>query len=70
MSDFNTGLPSIRQIQGYIKDRQEVELKLSTDDLLIGKILWQDANCMCLLDHYEQSTLVWLHSIVYLKAKA
>jgi host factor-I protein len=70
MSDFNTGLPSTRQIQTYIKDRQEVEIKLSTDDLIIGKIMWQDNHCLCLLDHYEQSTLVWMQAIVYLKAKA
>jgi host factor-I protein len=70
MSDFNTGLPSVRQIQSYIKDRQEVEIKLSTDDLAIGKILWQDDNCICLLDHYEQSTLIWFQAIVYLKVKA
>jgi host factor-I protein len=70
MSDFNTGLPSIRQIQTYIKDRQEVEIKLITDDLIIGKIMWQDNHCLCLLDHYEQSTLIWMQAIVYLKAKA
>lgn len=70
MPEFDTGLPSIRMIQGYIKDKQEVELRLSTDDLLVGKILWQDRDCICLIDQYEQSTLVWRQSLVYLKPKA
>lgn len=70
MAEFDTGLPSVRQVQGFIKDKQEVELKLITDDLLVGKILWQDAYCICLIDHYEQPTLVWRQSLVYLKPKA
>lgn len=70
MSDFNTGLPSIKQIQSLIKDKKEVEIKLSTDDLLVGKILWQDQNCICLLDQYEQPTLIWIQAVVYLKPKA
>jgi host factor-I protein len=70
MPEFDTGLPSIRMIQSFIKDKQEVELRLSTDDLLVGKILWQDSDCICLIDQYEQSTLVWRQSLVYLKPKA
>lgn len=70
MPEFDTGLPSVRQVQGFIKDKQEVELKLSTDDLLVGKILWQDHNCLCLVDHYEQPTLIWWQALVYLKPKA
>lgn len=69
MAEFDPGLPSIRQIQSLIKDQQDVELKLLTDDLLVGKIIWQDANCICLVDHYNQHTLVWRHAIVYLKPK-
>lgn len=70
MPEFDTGLPSIRMVQGFIKDKQEVELRLITDDLLVGKILWQDRDCLCLIDQYEQSTLVWRQSLVYLKPKA
>lgn len=69
MSEFDPGLPSIRQIQNLIKDQQEVELKLSTDDLLVGKIIWQDSNCICLVDHYDQQTIVWRHALIYLKPK-
>jgi host factor-I protein len=70
MSEFDTTLPSIRQVQTLISDKQEVELKLVTDDLLVGKILWQDHDCICLVDQYEQKTLIWRQGIVYLKLKS
>ena len=70
MTDFDAGSPGVRQVQNYIKDKQEVELKLITDDLLVGKIIWQDTDCMCLLDHYEQPTLIWRQALVYIKPKA
>lgn len=70
MTEFDTGLPSVKQVQGYIKDKQEVELKLVTDDLIVGKIMWQDPQCLCLIDHYDQATLIWRQAIVFIKAKA
>ncbi|MBC6418431.1 MAG: RNA-binding protein hfq [Prochloron sp. SP5CPC1] len=69
MTKFNPGLPSIRQIQNFIKDKKKVELKLITGDTLVGKIMWQDDNCLCLSDQYQQLTLIWLQGIVYLKAQ-
>ena len=70
MTEFDTGLPSIKQLQGYVKNKQEVELKLVTDDLVVGKIIWQDADSLCLMDHYNQQTLVWRQALVYLKPNA
>ena len=69
MPEFDTSLPSIRQIQSLIADKKEVELKLVTDDLLVGKIFWQDMECICILDHYDQKTVVWRQAIVYMKPK-
>jgi host factor-I protein len=69
-TEFETGSPSVRQVQTLIKDGNEVELKLVTGDLLAGKIRWQDTTCICLHDHYDQSTIVWRQSIVYMKPKA
>ena len=69
MSDFNIGLPSIRQLQSFIKEKTQVELKLTTGDKLAGKILWQDENCFCLQDNTNQSLLIWHHAIVYLKSR-
>ncbi|NJL82235.1 MAG: RNA-binding protein hfq [Chloroflexaceae bacterium] len=70
MSEFNPGLPSARLLQEFIKNKQEIELKLLTDDLLLGKLLWQDDDCVCLVGQYEQQTLVWRQAIAYLKPKA
>ena len=63
MSEFETGLPSIRQIQGLIKDTQQVELKLLTQDLLMGTLLWQDQNCVCLMTQDEQRMIIWRQAI-------
>jgi host factor-I protein len=67
MSEFETGLPSIRQIQGLIKDTQQVELKLLTQDLLMGTLLWQDQNCVCLMTQDEQRMIIWRQAIAYIK---
>lgn len=68
-SEFDTALPSIRQVQTLIKEAKIVELKLVTGDLLTGKIGWQDQNCLCLLDDNNTTTTVWRHAIAYLKPK-
>jgi len=70
MSEFDTSLPGIKQVQNHIKDKQEVEIKLITDDLVVGKILWQDADSICVVDHYSQQTLIWRQALVFLKPKA
>lgn len=69
-AELETGLPSIRQIQTLTREETEVELKLSTNDLLTGKIRWQDQYCLCIIDHYNQQTIVWRQAIVYLKPKS
>jgi host factor-I protein len=68
--ELDTGLPSIRQIQNLIREEKEVEMKLVTNDLITGKIRWQDNNCVCLVDHYDQPTVVWRQAIAYMKTKA
>lgn len=68
-SEFDTALPSIRQVQTLIKEATIVELKLVTGDLLIGKIRWQDQYCLCLLDQNEQPITVWRQAIAYLRLK-
>jgi host factor-I protein len=68
-SEFDTALPSIRQVQTLIKAATTVELKLMTGDLITGKVGWQDQNCLCLLDENKQPTVIWRHAIAYLKPK-
>ncbi len=67
--DLDTSLPSVRQMQTLIREGQEVEAKLITDDLLVGKIRWQDSNCLCLVDQYDQPTIIWRQAMVYIKPK-
>lgn len=66
-SEFDTALPSIVQVQTLIKQAIIVDLKLLTGDLLIGKIGWQDQNCLCIINENNQPTTVWRHAIAYLK---
>lgn len=70
MSEFDTGLPGVVQVQTFIKNKQEVELKLVTDDLVVGKIIWQDTDSICVVDHYNQQTIIWRQALVFLKPKA
>ncbi len=64
-TEFDTGLPSIRLVQNYIKEKKTVEVQLTTGEKLSGQLLWQDAACFCLQDEGEP-TLIWRHSVVYL----
>lgn len=67
MSEFNTGLPSVRQIQKFIKEKASIQVGLITDKTMNGKILWQDNQSMCLLDSKEQKVIIWLQAIAYVK---
>lgn len=69
MAEFNTDSPSIRQIQTYIKEKQEVEMKLITNDLHVGTVFWQDSDCICLRDQYDLPIMIWRQAIVYVKPK-
>ncbi|KZL48327.1 Hfq-related RNA-binding protein [Nodularia spumigena] len=68
-TEFDTSLPSIRQLQELIKQKTVIELKLVTGDLLIGKVAWQDHNCVCLVDDYNRQTTIWKQAIAYYKSK-
>jgi host factor-I protein len=64
MFTFDSGFPSVRQIQSFIKKKQTVEISLITNTTLTGKILWQDPNCLCLLNEEENDkTLIWFQAI-------
>ncbi|NJK30649.1 MAG: RNA-binding protein hfq [Acaryochloris sp. RU_4_1] len=69
-TELDVKLPSFRQLQTLIQEGSEVEIKLITNDLLVGKVRWQDNFCLCLLDHYDQPTIVWKQAIVFLKPKS
>lgn len=69
MTEFDTGLPSVRQIQSFIKDGKELEIKLLTQDVLIGQLRWQDSNCLCLVTHDGLPTIIWRQAIAYMKSQ-
>ncbi len=64
-TEFDTSLPSIRQLQELIKQKTVIELKLVTGDLLTGKVCWQDQNCVCLVDDRNQQITIWKQAIAY-----
>ncbi|MGK7927542.1 MAG: RNA-binding protein hfq [Spirulina sp.] len=66
MTEFDTGFPSVRQIQGFVRDKQNVEFKLMTGDVLTGKVFWQDAYCIAIETEAGPVTL-WRQAIVYHK---
>ncbi|AFZ56692.1 hypothetical protein H6G54_17320 [Anabaena cylindrica FACHB-243] len=69
-TDFNTSLPSIRQVQTWIKQKPTVEFKLVTGDLIIGQVFWQDHNCVCIVDSNNEQIIVWKLAIVYMKSRS
>ena len=66
---FDTGLPSIRQVQTLIRDQQTVEVKLTTGDTLAGALVWQDANSICIKDS-DQNTILMRGAIAYVKSSS
>ncbi|MBG1243540.1 Hfq-related RNA-binding protein [Nostoc sp. NZL] len=69
LTEFDTTLPSIRQVQNLIKQTIPVEFKLLTGDVITGKVLWQDPQCICIADENSQQTTVWKQAIAYIKPK-
>ncbi len=67
MAELDVNLPSIRQTQGLIKDKIGVEIKLLTNDLFTGRIVWQDTECLFIADASDQKTLIYRHAIAFIK---
>ncbi len=69
MTEFNTGYPSVRRIQSFVKVKGEVEIKLITNDVIIGRILWQDPHCLCVIDRSStKEFMISRQAIAYVKA--
>ena len=67
MTELDVNLPSIRQTQGLIKDKIGVEIKLLTNDVFTGRIVWQDTQCLFIVDASEQKILIYRHAIAFIK---
>lgn len=68
-TELDTGFPGTRQIQTLIREKQTVELKLLTGDLLIGQLRWQDPQCVCISTEDGSTFQVWMHAIAFLKRR-
>ncbi|MEO0541092.1 MAG: RNA-binding protein hfq [Cyanobacteria bacterium P01_A01_bin.105] len=66
-TDFETGIPSIRQVQMLIRDQQGVEVKLTTGDVINGNVRWQDQNAVC-VESEGQTLILMRGAIAYIKA--
>ncbi|MGD1940425.1 MAG: RNA-binding protein hfq [Leptolyngbyaceae cyanobacterium] len=64
--ELETGLPSTRLLQTYLRDKRTVEVKLVTGDTVTGSLSWQDPQCVC-LDVEGDSVVVWRSALVYIK---
>ena len=67
MTELDVNLPSIRQTQGSIKDKIEVSIKLLTGDVFVGRIVWQDPECLFFTDANDRRTLIYRQSIAYIQ---
>ena len=67
MTELDVNLPSIRQTQGSIKDKIEVSIKLLTGDVFVGRIVWQDPECLFFTDGNDRKTLIYRQSIAYIQ---
>ena len=67
MTEFDTGLPSVRQVQKYIKEQQKIVIQLTTQETITGQVLWQYPQCICVSDQSEQSLLIWRQALIYIK---
>jgi host factor-I protein len=65
--EFVTGFPSVRQVQTLIREKQSVELKLLTGDLIPGRIIWQDPHCICIETDDQRKHQIWKQAIAFLK---
>ncbi len=67
MTAFDTGFPSIRQIQSFIKNKTPIEIGLTTNKTLEGVVQWQDQNCLSLVTNNKEKILVWIQAIAYIR---
>ncbi len=65
-TEFDTGLPSVRQVQSLIREQNAVELKLMTGDTFNGIVVWQDAHAIC-LSVDGQTIMVMRPAVAYVK---
>jgi host factor-I protein len=66
---LDTTIPSTRIFQRMIQEQTTVEIKIITDELLIGKMKWLDSDCLCLLDNFNVEIYIMRSAVCYIKPK-
>ncbi|NJR69628.1 MAG: RNA-binding protein hfq [Synechococcales cyanobacterium CRU_2_2] len=62
--------PSLRQMQNYIREKQPLEIKLVTGDVLSGSLFWQDVDCLCLNGADGRNITIWKQAIAYIQPQS
>ncbi|MBE9158958.1 RNA-binding protein hfq [Nodosilinea sp. LEGE 06152] len=65
--EFAAGFPSVRQVQNLIRDKTSIEVKLITGDVVSGRVLWQDPQCICVETEDQSKHQIWKQAIGFLK---
>lgn len=68
--DVQIGLPSGRSLSIWIKSGQLVNVKMLTNEVLEGRLRWQDSDCLGLIDGADQTILIWRQAIAYIRPKS
>ncbi|MEO0488118.1 MAG: RNA-binding protein hfq [Cyanobacteria bacterium P01_A01_bin.123] len=66
-TELEVGLPSVHQFQQLIREKQTIDIKMVTGDLLSGTLRWQDPHCMCLDTNDGEAMVLWRSAIAYIK---
>jgi len=56
--EFDTSLPSTRILQGFVKNKSAIELRLNDSSTLAGQMLWLDPYFFCMVDAAGKQILV------------
>jgi host factor-I protein len=65
-TELETGLPSTRLLQTYLREKRTLEVKLVTGDTVTGVLSWQDPHCIC-IDVDGQLCLIWRSALAFVK---
>ena len=65
-AQLETGLPSTRLLQTYLREKRTLEVKLVTGDTVTGALSWQDPTCIC-IDADGEPCMIWRSAIAFVK---
>ena len=68
-TEMDAGLPSIRIIQGMIRDKAQVDFQLVTNEKFSGHVRWVDPFYIGLEDASGQMMLISRSAIAYVKGQ-